>query len=57
MQFGTPAQKTQKEVRNVSGGLPFVRQPQFCHRTRNDKIKIDGDAIRGYTVIASLNGI
>ena len=38
-------------------GLPFLRQPQFYHRTRNDKIKIDGDAIRGYTVIASLNGI
>ena len=56
-QLVMPAQKTQKEVRNVSGGLPFVRQPQFCHRTRNDKIKIDGDAIRGYTVIASLNGI
>lgn len=37
--------------------LPFLRQPQFYHRTRNDKVKIDGDAIRGYTVIASLNSI
>lgn len=38
-------------------GLPFLRQPQFYHRTRNDKIKIDGDAIRGYTVIASFDEI
>ena len=41
----------------MSGGLPFLRQPQFYHRTRNDKIKIDGDAIRGYTVIASFDEI
>ena len=38
-------------------GLPFLQQPQFYHRAGNDKIKIDGDAIRGYTIIASLNGI
>jgi len=38
-------------------GLPFLRQPQFYHRARNDKIKIDDDAIYGYTIIASLNGI
>lgn len=38
-------------------GLPFLRQPQFYHRTRNDKIKIDGDAIRGYTIIASFDEI
>ena len=38
-------------------GLPFLRQPQFYHRTRNDKIKIDGDAIRGHTIIASFDEI
>ena len=41
----------------MGDGLPVLRQPQFYHRTRNDKIKIDGDAIRGYAVIAPLNGI
>ena len=38
-------------------GLPFLRQPQFYHLYKNEKITIDGDAIRGYTIIASLNGI
>ena len=35
----------------------IYRQSQFYHRARNDKIKIDGDAIHGYTIIASLNYI
>ena len=38
-------------------GLPFLRQPQFYHRAGNDKIKIDGDAIYGYTIIASFDEI
>ena len=41
----------------MRNGLPFLRQPQFYHRARNGKIKIDGDAIRGYTVIASFDEI
>ena len=41
----------------MRNGPPFLRQPQFYHRARNGKIKIDGDAIRGYTVIASFDEI
>lgn len=52
-----PAQKMQKAVRAEEGRTAFLRQPQFYHHARNDKITIDGDVIRGYTVIASLNGI
>ena len=56
-QLVMPAQKMQKAVRADEGRTAFLRQPQFYHRAGNDKIKIDGDTIRGYTVIASLNGI
>ena len=35
----------------------IYRQSQFYHRARNDKIKIDGDAIREYTIIASFDEI
>ncbi|MDY5017418.1 MAG: hypothetical protein SO060_02620 [Oscillospiraceae bacterium] len=57
-QLVMPAQKIQKEVRpSQERAFFFYRQLQFYHRARNDKIKIDGDAIYGYTVIASLNDI
>ena len=49
--------KCKRQSVPMRSGLPFCRQSQFYHRARNDKIKIDDDAIHGYTVIASLNGI
>ena len=49
--------KCKRQSVPMRSGLPFCRQFQFYHRARNDKIKIDDDAIHGYTVIASLNGI
>jgi 3-methyladenine DNA glycosylase Mpg len=38
-------------------GFLFYRQLQFCHYCKSEKIAIDGDAIYGYTVTASLNDI
>jgi uncharacterized protein YuzB (UPF0349 family) len=58
MQLAMPAQKIQKEVRSSQERASFFyRQLQFCHYCKNEKIAIDGDAIYGYTVIASLNDI
>lgn len=44
-------------TQKVNPKIVSYLQSQFYHRARNDKIKIDDDAIHGYTVIASLNGI
>ena len=57
MQLVMPARKMQKAVRADEERTAFCRQSQFYHRARNEKIKIDDDAIHGYTVIASLDGI
>ena len=57
-QLVMPAQKIQNEVRpSQERAFFFYRQLQFCHYCKNEKIAIDGDAIYGYTVTASLNDI
>ena len=49
--------KCKRQSVPIRSGLPFCRQSQFYHRARNEKITIDGDAIYGYTIIASFDEI
>ena len=55
--WNTCSENTKGSPSLAGTGFLFYRQLQFCHYCKSEKIAIDGDAIYGYTVTASLNDI